>query len=412
MPELWNTMVLCLRATNMDPGKVEPFIDAWMGRSGDLPLTINLMLLPNFSRFIAPDQGFVKRLLKSLIRYSSRWEHIDFDLTFSRSAPLPPLGELPLLQSIRCTGTRSDVVHPFLSTPRLTQLHWPSSDFILSYPSISWSQITHLSFESGMSFYTVVKTIESCPELVELVANVDGNLVGRDRRLPRKPRVEHRKLRKLDVHLYESCGSFLDSLLLPALTDLSLNNDSDYACEGSFVFHPVWKQLSRFLTHSQCKLERLALYSSGFNASMFLQCLRHKSLLGLTELKIENVHNKPIFTDEVLACLTDIPCGTQESLLSNLSHLTLEMCVVASPGMLGKMIFSRCYSWVEEDRLKSFTFVGRSIDARDNLFLDNARDLGLKVDITLDDYSDDDDDDDDDMDIGSDIGSEIGSDYW
>ncbi|KAF8633087.1 hypothetical protein AX17_004682 [Amanita inopinata Kibby_2008] len=376
----------------MDPGEVDPFIDAWMGRSGDLPLTINLTFIPNLNQFIVPDEEFVYVLLKSLVRYSSRWEDVNLDLTFAPFVPLPPLGELPLLRSIRCTGTQHDLCHPFLSNPRLTRLYWPCSGFILSYPSIRWSQVTHLNFETGMSSYNVVKMIESCPELVELVVNVDGNL-GRDRRLPRKPRVQHHKLRKLDVRLYQHCGPLLDSLLLPALTDLSLDNDSDHAYEDKcFIFRPVWKQLSRFLTHSKCKLEKLELNNSGFNPSLLLQCLRHESLLGLTELKIENVYNEPIFTDEVLACLTDIPCDTHESLLPNLSHLTLEMCVVASPGMLGRMIFSRCYSWIEEDRLKSFTFIGRDVDPEDNVFIHAARHLGLKVDVTVDEYPDDDDD--------------------
>ncbi|KAF8636960.1 hypothetical protein AX17_003136 [Amanita inopinata Kibby_2008] len=382
MPELWSTMMFCVRTTNMDQGKVDAFIDAWMERSGDLPLMILLTFLPNLIWVTGSD--FVHGLLKTLSRYSSRWEHIDFDLTFAPSMPLPPLGEMPLLRSIRCTGTGSDLCHPFISNPRLTRLHWPCSKFILSNPSIRWSQITHLSFETGMTSYTVIKTIETCPELVELVAIADEDL-GRDRRLPRKPRVKHRKLRKLDVLLQQNCGFLLDSLLLPALTDLTLDNDSDHAYEGkSFIFHPVWKHFSRFLTHSQCKLEKLTLNNSGCNTSVFLKCLQHESLLGLTYLKLANVYNEPLFTDEVLARLTDTPCDTRESLLPNLSHLTLEMCVVASPGMLGGMILSRCDSWVEEDQLNSFTFIGRSIDAQDNSFLDKACNLGMDIDSDID----------------------------
>ncbi|KAF8636959.1 hypothetical protein AX17_003135 [Amanita inopinata Kibby_2008] len=373
----------------MDPGEVDPFIDAWMGRSGDLPLTINLTFIPNPNRFVVPEEDFVNALLKSLVRYSSRWEDVNLDLTFAPFVPLPPLGELPLLRSICCKGTQRDGCRPFISNPRLTRLHWTYSDSILSYSSVPWSQVTHLKFETGMSLYDVVKTIESCPELVELVANINGDL-GRDSRLPRKPCVKHRKLRKLDLYLYQNCGSVLDSLLLPALTDLSLDNNSHYAYEGKcFVFRPIWKWLSRFLTHSKCKLEKLALSNSGFTSSMILQCLRHESLLGLTQLKIDNDYNEPMFTDELLTRLTEIPCDTRESLLPNLSHLTLQLCVVASPGMLGKMIFSRCHSWVEEDRLKSFTFLGQDIDADDHFFIDCACHLGLKVDI--DDYSDSDD---------------------
>jgi len=175
---------------------------------------------------------------------------------------------------------------------------------------------------------------------------------------------------------------------LPALTDFSLDTDYDSV---RFISSPSLRQeLLHFFTRSKCKLEKLKLADCGFSDLAILCCLKHPSCASLSELNISNVYNRPMFTDRVILSLTDKDALSENSnvLLPNLIHLSLEMCLAATPGLLGLMTLSRCLWWDKEDQMKSLNLIVRDLDDWDETFINIAKEQGLDVDITIEPYSD------------------------
>ncbi|KAF8633894.1 hypothetical protein AX17_004342 [Amanita inopinata Kibby_2008] len=119
---------------------------------------------------------------------------------------------------------------------------------------------------------------------------------------------------------------------------------------------------------------------------MALECFRHNSLSTLTELHVEGWSDPLIFTDEVILELT-LTEDPEEGLLPNLSRLGLFCYSPISPGLLGRMIFSRCLSLEEGPGLKSFSLTTRSLVDADETYIDMACCFGLEADFHIDDSS-------------------------
>ncbi|KAM6495442.1 hypothetical protein JOM56_008148 [Amanita muscaria] len=197
--------------------------------------------------------------------------------------------------------------------------------------------------------------------LVEFNVEIDNDTLDQFQLL-QKP-VENRSLRSFHIRVYITCSSLLQSLSLPALTDLSLDFD--------------WG--SQFHLGS---LEKLKLGNCRFNDAGILKCFKHHSCWSLTELEISNTFDRrPMFTDRVILALTneDDLLGVNNVLLPDLSRLSLNMCVSASPGVLGCMVLNRCLWSDDDDRFKSLTLIAKDLDETDVAFLEMAKKLGLDV---------------------------------
>ncbi|KAF8637738.1 hypothetical protein AX17_002613 [Amanita inopinata Kibby_2008] len=370
-PELWKVMSMHITKIREDVEYVAAFITAWLERSGTLPLTIHLKITYRVA------EAYVDAILNCSCQYALRLETVYIGYPHYSSVSLLEMRELPLLRSYHHGPTLLDQDHPFASLPRLTQLRWPGPLSIIEHPSIPWHQLTRLDIASQLSSYTILEMIQNCPELLDLSVHINGG-ASEDDVLPYRPRVLHKRLRMLDMSNGIK-GYLLDSLTLPALKDLSLlfTEHLDYYAGTAEM---IKRQLQCLFSRSECTLDKLALYDCGFRAPRFLEFLQHGALSTLTELKVENSRICQMFTDDILLQLTDTPSGASELLLPKLSLLSLALCTSASPGMLGRMVFSRCCP-LKENRLKSFLLYARHTDESDEDYIDQARQNGLKVDI-------------------------------
>ncbi|KAF8633105.1 hypothetical protein AX17_004678 [Amanita inopinata Kibby_2008] len=360
------------------------FITTWLERSRTLPLTIHLKIPKFFS------VSLNNTIFKSLYEHASRWESVFIQQPYSLYVPTPTV-ELPLLQSFkfdyeRCSP-RGEWSLPFTSAPRLTCLHWPHPPPVIGHPSVPWHQLRNVQFTYRiLAPHTVVEILQNCPELLELEVNVDEEDSSEGSFIPCKPRILHRQLHRLDISIWETCGSLLDSLTLPGLRDLSLSIHIRFFDDIAEV-RPIQEQLLHLLSRSECALDKLALPRCRFDTSMLQECFRHKSLTMLTELKFESYdYHIPTFADNAFNDLTCIPSPGCGMLLPKLSSLSLRYCLSGTPGLLGRMILSRCPGPEKEgDRLKYFFLIDDHLNVEDEECIDEARLRGLTAEILITD---------------------------
>ncbi|KAM6495449.1 hypothetical protein JOM56_008155 [Amanita muscaria] len=357
--------------------------DSWIARSGELPLTLRLHFYGWKEKEKA--MAMVNAHLNTFFRYASRWESVDITLFGCSPVSFPNFGPTPLLRKfLYSTSCPVSVPFPFTSCPLLSTITWPFPCFVASNldPNIPWRQLTHIDLDHIMSTHQTLDILRTCQTLVEFNLGVDGDPSLDGVRSRRKP-VENRSLRSFQIRLYQTCSGLFQNLTLPALTDFSLDTDFDSL---SYISpRSVHTQLLRLFTRSKCKLEKLRLENCGFDDARILKCLKHDSCSSLTGLDIWNEYDRPMFTDIVISALTDndgLP-EDNNALLPHLSRLSLEMCVSASPGVLGLMVIKRCLWWNEDNRLKSLCLVADDLNDIDGAFLKIAEESGLDVEIHL-----------------------------
>lgn len=208
-----------------------------------------------------------------------------------------------------------------------------------------------------------------------------------DNRFPRKSVVKNLSLRMLWITVSEDCSPFLDSLMFPALKEFEfevdfVDNDDDD--EGPVLTIPLaqsHKAILDLLTRSNCKLDRVGLRHCGFSPSAILRCFEHNSLETIEALRIVNVHDQFIVNDEVLVRLTIL--SPSHILLPKLTRLELDMCVAASSGKLGRMVFSRRFLAGKHgvERLQYFSVTGQEIRRADKGLIYRAVLDGLEAEI-------------------------------
>ncbi len=136
-PKLWTTVSITL----VGPGTMDPsatasatyVINAWLERSGNLPLKLYLAQLSN------TDPALFQSILSAFYSHSSRWQDVSLLLYQTRSLLLPQL-DAPLLRSFYLPGPRQETSNfPFRNSSRLTELSWPSPIDVSKNPQIPWA---------------------------------------------------------------------------------------------------------------------------------------------------------------------------------------------------------------------------------------------------------------------------------
>jgi len=190
--------------------------------------------------------------------------------------------------------------------------------------------------------------------------------------------VENRRLRKLKLNVYEDSSPLLDSMILPAPEEFNYHFpevDDDF-------YTSVQQSLLDFLTRSNCKLKKLGLSDCKFSADEFLECLEHKASETIRELSIGEW---PKLTDDVVLRLTYPPSPpASHILLPKLTHLALEYCLDASPGILGEMVFSRYHARTDEvEKFEDLVLSLQDLDEEDETIIRDmiADGLNTKIDI-------------------------------
>ena len=373
IPRLWQKLLLRLTSVRQvrREDEVAALTHKWLERSGALPLTLRVeacFLYGDIGGF----QVMVTALLFALSHYSSRWEHVD--LCFRACPPIifPQPDHMPCIRSLWMMAKDCDSAQLPLSCPQLTKISWPFLCIDSPTPSLPWRQLTHIAFGAAMSSLETLFFIRACPKLIDFQAALNDDLDGA---WPFEIAVVNNSLQKLELLVHRSCGPLLQRLTLPALTDIRI----DFHRETAAPLRDVHEDLLGFFTRSKCKLDRLKLIDCSFEDVALLKCLEHHACASLTDLGIMNSSPTPILTDPVLAALADTPTGKDDLLLPNLAHLTLQMCLDASSGILGMMIMSRCILWDKEDQLQSVDLRFVNLDKLDLNYIRLAEMQGLDV---------------------------------
>ncbi|KAK2462331.1 hypothetical protein APHAL10511_005637 [Amanita phalloides] len=374
IPRLWQRLFLVYSDTmprTREEDNPTALTDAWLQRSGRLPLTLSLRVTGSLLDGNPRDlHATAQALLFTLADYASRWEYVRLSWSFCPPILIPGLDDTPYLRSFNMITSRPIMApFPFSSCPKLTEISWPYAFDVSSSRDMPWHQLTCLRLEHIMPLSEMLLLLKACPKLVELRIEVDDCT---DEELPRKKVIKSHSLQMLHLTVYAKCEFLLERLTLPALTDFSLDMEDGFAWK-----YGVHKELIRLFSRSKCKLDRLQLRDCNFDDALLLRCLQHPSCAFLTDLNIINMQHYPTVTDIVLAALTEPITGESYALLPYLKRLSLEMCLDGSPGILGIMILSRCLLWDKEDQLTYLSLVENEIDGLDYLRIKLAEEGGL-----------------------------------
>ena len=382
-PKLWTTVGIIIGNPDIDPSPATQVINTWLDRSGTLPLNLYLAQLPLSTSYDIPPMSstnptLAQSILSAFYSHSSRWQDVNLILYSVRSFFLPGL-DTPLLRSFGLSGPRQEVSHfPFRNSSCLTELSWPSPLDVSKNSRIPWSQISCLNIPSGMTHFFVSEIIHLCPQLEEFLAGCSS--LDEVVNLPREPKVENGRLRKLELSHCKDISPLLHSLTLPALEQFTCYADNDE------VVAPIpnlpFESLVEFLTRSHCKLKTLMLGDWTLSADEFIECLEHEASETIQELWIAGF---PTLTDDVLLRLTYPPSPTAPRiLLPKLVHLTLDYCLCASPGILGKMVSSRhCPETGEVEELEVLLLSEHDLDEEDESIIEGLAADGLGTRISI-----------------------------
>ncbi|KAF8351671.1 hypothetical protein F5887DRAFT_1069345 [Amanita rubescens] len=379
-PALWTTVGVTIDKRTMKPLVGGQVINTWLERSGTLPLVLNLIYWPLGPRRIMPT--ILETILTVFYSHSSRWQTVTLYLPEPPLMSIPRL-DAPLLRSFSLEGTWDrPMCFPFSKTPRLTTLNWPFPLDVPAKPQIPWYQISCLHIPRGMTYFSTSEVIRSCPKLEDLNVNfapLSGTAMVVDSRPLRKSAVKSHSLRELCITVWGDSSPFLDSLMLPALKEFEFKVDP--SGNAPLTTPPVHNAILDLLTRSNCKLDRLELGNCGFSPSAILRCFEHKSLETIEALWIWNGRDQlRMINDEVLVCLTILPSSSPSRiLLPKLRRLKLDMCLAASPGMLGRMVHSRRFLSGKHgvERLEYFGVMDRELHHADKHAINRAASNGL-----------------------------------
>ena len=326
IPQLWASVGILIRHPDgVDPSICTHITNAWLERSGTLPLTVAI----DTEGYCASEPTIIlDAVLSSVCSHSSRWQNVT--ITSSVPVSFPRLENLPLLRvfQIQVFMQQNAISLPFSGSPRLTRLTWQYPLDAPIDPRIPWSQMSHLLLTSQMSFFAVLETIRSCPQLENFTANLNVETIGDHH----PTTATNCRLRTLTLGITGDAdySPFFNSLILPKLREFTLASSRSNTTSGGGAFFD-------FLTRSNCKLYKLELRHCAFEP--FIECLEQESFKSIQELWIKF---RPAFTDDELIRLTDFPSPPAPPvLLPKLTHLRLRWCLHASRGMLAKMVVSR-----------------------------------------------------------------------
>ncbi|KAF8350996.1 hypothetical protein F5887DRAFT_190044 [Amanita rubescens] len=368
IPRLWQDLFLTFTKT-MPKSKLATeetiaMTHVWIKRSGELPLTLRLYVCSG-----GGSQTLYEALLNAITSYTSRWEHVEFRFVPSPIASLQ-LGNMPYLRTISMFAVPNDIQPPFDMCPKLARIcDWYFGRTISSV-HLPWHQLTHIRLSRPIPTREMFFVIQSCSKLTVLEVVLQDDV----HESSSYEMVINRSLRELQLRVSEIRNPLLERLTLPALTNISFDLTFNQTPMPDFQ-----GELMRFLSRSKCKLNRLVLEDCGLDDVELLECLEQDSCASLTDLRISNTDNGPMFTDAVLIPLTDIPSAENDVLLPKLTHLSLEFCFGGSPSRFGTMILSRRIPIHKQDQLRHLDIHYIKLDERDIYLLQLAESLGLEA---------------------------------
>ncbi|KAF8735535.1 hypothetical protein AX14_001903 [Amanita brunnescens Koide BX004] len=322
-PQLW-TRVVATILSGISSERAErkvALLNAWIGRSGTLPLTLYLR---HGWRDMNNDKNAddpVVLFIDALTRHASRWEAVYFDFIFPRRHLTPFYTDFPFISwsSLRRISSSS----------HFASLHHNKS--------VPWSQITHFTIEADMSPQVALDIFERCPHLLEARIKLDSTHIRATPRSTPSPIIQH-GLHKLDLMSFK-LELLLSAITLPSLTDLKLTLLAPNSEEANHLIN--------LMTRSRCKLDKLVFSGIAFSADDMAKCLEHDSCISLTELTIEYTlimqprpQRIPAITGDILQKLTLHP-SNPAPLCPNLTYMRFHKCDWDSLDTVVDMVSSR-----------------------------------------------------------------------
>ncbi|KAJ7472641.1 hypothetical protein FB451DRAFT_1089526 [Mycena latifolia] len=305
-PRLWTTLHIVAPDTPSKLLEIDKCIDAWLSRSGSLPLSISI------ARSQTVDYDFnISKLVETLMRFSNRWNHLHL-LLLSHSSFLPLAGlaadDVPLLQSVVIDGygfshgipsadIDSDTMS-FMST-NLLRLSLRQRHF-LDFP-VRWGQLRHLAIgynadpligTSPTATVQVLAILRQCPDLETCTV-----AIRREAPNAVEAPCHMGKLRQLCVLDWNSVPEFFHALVLPNLRSLEYSMPFRHG-DGPLAFTPLLTPTNH--------IERLSLRVpiGAVPPSIFTEILRLTPMLQELSVRLEwNRYIQPVYSDDDLVTL-------------------------------------------------------------------------------------------------------------
>ncbi|KAJ7130898.1 hypothetical protein C8R46DRAFT_1141413 [Mycena filopes] len=338
--------------------------EAWLGRSGDCPLTISLWSGSRgglFEHDPPPDNASppppTPPFLHALIPFAARWRHIDITLSLQEVNALATLThvDVPLLETIAFHDDFDFPTRPtgwenlgILYGPRITSFCAPVNEFAAPAQGflLRWSQLTVLKMDGPppwqnlLTSEKVLDIVGRCPELriCRLVVNpdIDPSVVHLASPVPLE------FLHTLEVHMtYETVTPLLNKLYVPELRDLTLR-----AGTRGWPNNPSTTSLADILSHWP-RLERLEIDSNGFSEASLVESLRSLPP-AMKKLKIHDIPNRAhpgvptcSLTDDVLNSLTPALSSPTPICCPALETIEISNCIALSDAAILRFITAR-----------------------------------------------------------------------
>ena len=320
-PSLWSSVVV--RDSRMPTGIVQE----WLGRSGQLPLSIRIIAYPA-----------VSALADIINQYSSRWS--DLDLYIPQHNYQYFHATAPMLKSIRIYCLYDVTNLDFrLTCPRLERANL--SSFPVNESHIQWDNLTHLTLNTT-SFTDSLLIMRRTPRLV--FCKVLGFCSGyREPSIGPPLVLPSLRFLKLLIFAYTSfVGDFLDNLIAPHLEELSLPR----------YYNRSMEVIASFLRRSACSLRSFSVvfstfppYFEGFMSLLHsMPSLNTLSIISTTALEVENATPKNCDPRNILQLVAKVvssqstsPRSLQQEFLPNLKILEYTGLLYLRPGNYGDL---------------------------------------------------------------------------
>jgi hypothetical protein len=311
IPELWSSIDVHL--SNKVPRSVAlrsvDFVDTWLRRSGNLPLSLSITV-NEYPYDAIP-------VLALYFSYVPRWQHIrcqiESDKILRDSPPFivhPGVAASLETLEVSTRGIISENLSiPFnrimTVAPRLRQCSFTrlAPYYALAHRSISLpiSQLTHLCLEDFESVEHCLEVLRDSRKLIDCRLNL-GRLFECSTGIQKHSVVRLDELRSLQICTRSGLPDFLDHLILPALRDITIHFERNSSRYKSDTAWPQ-SQFTSLICRSSCSLTKLHFKSVPLSEKNLLQCLRHTTL-SLRELHIEDKNPLTCVTDVVLKRLS------------------------------------------------------------------------------------------------------------
>ncbi|KAF7337104.1 hypothetical protein MVEN_02148000 [Mycena venus] len=370
-PQLWSSLHVVVPNTAR-LREISAAADAWLARSGVLPLSITLAV----SAACEARSDNIATMIDVLANFSPRWKHMK--ITLSPHTILTPLtnlypSDVPMLESISFTsvggGSWQNLVAAlnipwrsfnFFRTPSIRRASFASLGGNFLALTLPWPLLQSLSLTAGpikdASSYEMTTTValvilRQCPNLTTcticLTSASDPNTVNNPKSQPPPLILGHLTALTIDnrEHWQTNAVSFFRALRVPVLQRFAYCGPK---YEGQLPFISLFSAIHM--------LESLRIDIRGLTQGAFQHCI--ELLPSLTSLRLETGddydpysagqwvrENPPATANDILRLLTPdpraSPASTAECLCPFLTRLEIVQCAPLADDVLFNFVLVR-----------------------------------------------------------------------